>query len=225
MTEAVTEDLDCRVVVPERSVDVAFRVPAGQVLALTGPNGAGKSTVLDALAGWLRPAAGHARLGETTLFTAGPGRGTWLPARHRGVGYLTQDPGLFPHLSAEANVAFGLRRAGVVGRAARRRAARDWLERVGVGHLAHRRPHELSGGQAQRTAIARVLASDPRLVLLDEPLAALDAQVVPQVRTLLAEVLRGRTTVLVTHHAADVEALAGAEHRLPGHETERHRET
>jgi ABC-type sulfate/molybdate transport systems ATPase subunit len=202
--------LDCHVVVPEREVDVAFTVPAGRTLALLGANGAGKSTVLDALAGWLRPETGHARLGGSTLFSPG----TWVPARHRRVGYLTQDPLLFPHLSAEANVAFGLERAGVVGRAAKRRAARAWLERVGVGHLATRRPHQMSGGQAQRTAIARVLASDPQLVLLDEPLSALDAQVVPQIRGLLAEVLAGRTTVLVTHHAADAEALAHAEHRI-----------
>jgi ABC-type sulfate/molybdate transport systems ATPase subunit len=203
--------LDCRIVVPERGVDLAFTVAPGSTLALTGPNGAGKSTVLSTLAGWLRPAAGHARLGQRTLFDAA----TWTPARRRNVGYLTQDPLLFPHLTAEANVAFGLRRAGVVGRAERRRAARDWLERVGVGHLAARHPHEMSGGQAQRTAIARVLASAPELVLLDEPLSALDAQVVPQIRELLAEVLTGRTTVLVTHHRADVEALADAVRAIP----------
>jgi ABC-type sulfate/molybdate transport systems ATPase subunit len=206
--------LDCRVVVPERAVDVAFTVPAGQTLALLGENGTGKSTVLNALAGWLRPETGHATLGGVTLFSTGTGHDTWVPARHRRVGHLTQDPLLFPHLSAEANVAFGLQRAGVVGRAARRRAAREWLDRVGVGHLAGRRPHQMSGGQVQRTAIARVLASDPQLVLLDEPLSALDAQVVPHLRALLAEVLAGRTTVLVTHHAADADALAHTTHRI-----------
>lgn len=202
--------LDCHVVVPERGVDVGFTVQPGRTLALTGANGAGKSTVLSAVAGWLRPESGHARLGDRTLFDAH----TWTPARRRNVGYLTQDPLLFPHLTAEANVAFGLRRAGVVHRAQRRQVARNWLDRMGVGHLAGRRPHQLSGGQAQRTAIARVLASGPDLVLLDEPLAALDAQVVPQIRELLAEVLTGRTTVLVSHHHADVDALADAEHRL-----------
>lgn len=202
--------LDCHVVVPERGVDVALTVGPGQTLALTGPNGAGKSTVLAAVAGWLRPESGHARLAGRTLFD----EDTWIPARRRQVGYLTQDPLLFPHLTAEANVAFGLHRAGVVHRAQRRQAARHWLDRMGVGHLAGRRPHELSGGQAQRTAIARVLASGPELVLLDEPLAALDAQVVPQIRELLTEVLTDRTTVLVSHHHADVEALADAEHRI-----------
>lgn len=206
--------LDCHVAVPERGVDVAFTVPAGRTLALTGANGSGKSTVLSALAGWLRPESGHARLDGLTLFSAGAGRDEWVPARHRRVGYLTQDPLLFPHLSAEANVAYGLDRAGVAGRAAKRRVARDWLARVGVGHLAGRRPHQMSGGQAQRTAIARVLASDPELVLLDEPLSALDAHVVPQIRALLAEVLTGRTTVLVTHHAADADALADRTHRI-----------
>lgn len=212
--------LDAHVVVPERGVDVAITVEPGQTLALTGANGAGKSTVLSAVAGWLRPEAGHARLGDRTLFEIPPAasptrdRGAWLPARRRHVGYLTQDPLLFPHLAAEANVAFGLDRAGVVGRGARRQTAREWLDRMGVGHLAGRRPHQLSGGQAQRTAIARVLASGPELVLLDEPLAALDAQVTPQIRELLAEVLTGITTVLVSHHAADVEALADAEHRI-----------
>ncbi|VXB72863.1 ATP-binding cassette domain-containing protein [Citricoccus sp. K5] len=202
--------LDCRVVVPERGVDLAFTMDGGQTLALTGPNGSGKSTVLSALAGWLRPETGHARLGDRTLFD----EHTWIPARRRNVGYLTQDPLLFPHLTAEANVSFGLARAGVVGRRDRREAARDWLERVGVGQLASRRPGEMSGGQAQRTAIARVLASGPELVLLDEPLSALDAQVVPQIRELLAEVLTGRTTVLVTHHEADVMALADTEFRI-----------
>ncbi|MEV4902757.1 ATP-binding cassette domain-containing protein [Citricoccus sp. NPDC055426] len=206
--------LDCHVVVPERGVDVGFTVQPGRTLALTGPNGAGKSTVLSAVAGWLRPESGHARLGERTLFDLAPGRSEWTPARRRQVGYLTQDPLLFPHLTAEANVAFGLRRAGVVHRAQRLQVARHWLDRMGVGHLAGRRPHQLSGGQAQRTAIARVLASGPDLVLLDEPLAALDAQVVPQIRELLTEVLTGRTTVLVSHHHADVDALADAEHRL-----------
>ncbi|REE03887.1 ATP-binding cassette domain-containing protein [Citricoccus muralis] len=206
--------LDCRVVVPERGVDLALTVDEGQTLALTGPNGSGKSTLLSALAGWLRPETGHARLGDRTLFDVTDSRDTWTPARRRNVGYLTQDPLLFPHLTAEANVAFGLVRAGVVGRRNRRNAARDWLERVGVGQLASRRPGEMSGGQAQRTAIARVLASGPELVLLDEPLSALDAQVVPQIRELLAEVLTGRTTVLVTHHEADVVALADVVHRI-----------
>lgn len=203
--------LDCHVVVPERGVDVALTVEPGQTLALSGANGAGKSTVLSAVAGWLRPESGHARLGERTLFD----EHTWIPARRRNVGYLTQDPLLFPHLTAEANVAFGLRRAGVVSRAQRREVARDWLDRLGVGHLAGRRPHQLSGGQAQRTAIARVLASEPDLVLLDEPLAALDAQAVPQIRELLAEVLTGRTTVLVSHQAADLRALADVITTIP----------
>ncbi|GAA1679698.1 hypothetical protein GCM10010977_19910 [Citricoccus zhacaiensis] len=198
-------------VVPERGVDVTFTVDEGQTMALTGPNGSGKSTVLSALAGWLRPETGHAQLGDRTLFD----EHTWIPARRRNVGYLTQDPLLFPHLTAEANVAFGLARAGVVGRRNRRDVARDWLGRVGVGQLASRRPGEMSGGQAQRTAIARVLASGPELVLLDEPLSALDAQVVPQIRELLAEVLTGRTTVLVTHHEADVVALADAATTIP----------
>lgn len=207
--------LECHVMVPERGVDVGFTVEPGQTLALTGANGAGKSTVLSAVAGWLRPESGHARLGERLLFDLTPGTASWTPARRRNVGYLTQDPLLFPHLTAEANVAFGLRRAGVVHRAQRRQVARDWLERMGVGHLAGRRPHQLSGGQAQRTAIARVLASGPDLVLLDEPLAALDAQAVPQIRALLAEVLTGRTTVLVSHQEADVQALADVVITIP----------
>ncbi|NUL49114.1 ATP-binding cassette domain-containing protein [Cellulosimicrobium funkei] len=202
-------------VVPERGVDVSLTVETGQILALTGANGAGKSTVLSAVAGWLRPESGHARLGERTLFDLTSNTTAWIPARRRNVGYLTQDPLLFPHLTAEANVAFGLRRAGVVSRAERREVARDWLDRLGVGHLAGRRPHQLSGGQAQRTAIARVLASEPDLVLLDEPLAALDAQAVPQIRELLAEVLTGRTTVLVSHQAADIQTLADVITAIP----------
>ena len=152
----------------------------GEVVALLGPNGAGKSTALRALAGLLaagrRPDRGRRRCagrrGRAVLH---------LPPHERPVGVVFQDYLLFPHLTALDNVAFGPRARGVAPDEARRRR-RDWLDRVGLADLAAARPRALSGGQAQRVALARALATDPALLLLDEPLAALDARTRLQVR-------------------------------------------
>ena len=203
--------------VAQRKVDVAFSVPRGEVLALVGPNGSGKTTTLMALAGWLVPDVGSATLDGTVLFdcpdpTQKPH--TWLPANQRGIGYLSQDHHLFPHLSVIDNIMFGMDRAGITGRRARRAKAEEWLERIGLAGYGKRKPHQLSGGQAQRVAIARVLASGPRLVLLDEPLAALDVKAAPAIRELLTEVLRDLTVILVTHHQADIDALADEVYRI-----------
>lgn len=194
-------ELDCRVVA--RDVDLHLSVPAGRRLAIVGPNGAGKSTALSLLAGHLRPDSGEVRLHGRVV---GSPR-THLPAHRRRVVSLEQRPGLLPHLSAEDNVAYGPRARGVRRRAALDRA-RTELEAVGCADLADRRPHELSGGQAQRVALARALAVDPELVLLDEPLAALDVEVAPAIRRLLADRLTGRAVVLVTHDPLDLWALA-----------------
>lgn len=194
-------ELDCRVVA--RDVDLHLSVPAGRRLAIVGPNGAGKSTALSLLAGHLRPDSGEVRLHGRVV---GSPR-THLPAHRRRVVSLEQRPGLLPHLSAEDNVAYGPRARGVRRRAALDRA-RTELEAVGCADLADRRPHELSGGQAQRVALARALAVDPELVLLDEPLAALDVEVAPAIRRLLADRLTGRPVVLVTHDPLDLWALA-----------------
>ena len=197
--------LSVRVRHRRRGVDVDLDLPDGQVLAVLGPNGAGKSTLLATIAGLLRPDEGRVCLGEAVLTdTAG---GVFVPAHARGVGLLAQDALLFPHLSVLSNVAYGPRRAGR-RRAAALHIAREWLAAVDAGHLADRRPAQLSGGQAQRVAIARALAADPGVLLLDEPLAALDVTAAPPIRRLLRGILRGRTAVIVTHDLLDALTIA-----------------
>ncbi|MFB9311526.1 sulfate/molybdate ABC transporter ATP-binding protein [Nocardioides plantarum] len=196
--------------VPERGVDVAFEVAAGETVALLGPNGAGKSTVLAVLAGLLRPDAGRVELDGRVLLSVGAsydGPRVDLPPHRRRVALLAQEPLLFPHLSALDNVAFGPRSAGA-GRSASRARAREWLDDVGIGELADRRPGRLSGGQAQRAAVARALAAEPDLLLLDEPMAALDVAVTPALRQTLRRVLAERTCVVVTHDVLDALLLA-----------------
>ena len=190
---------------PGFTLDVALTVAPGDVLAVLGPNGAGKSTLLDVLAGLLRPDAGGVRLGDRTL----TGPGGHVPPHRRGVGLLAQQPLLFPHLSVLANVAFGPRAQGTSRRAAVSRA-RELLAAVDASPLADRRPGQLSGGQQQRVALARALAAGPDLLLLDEPLAALDVDTMPAMRALLRRTIRdsGRTAVLVTHAALDALVLA-----------------
>ena len=189
----------------ERGFDVCLEVVEGETLAVLGPNGAGKSTLLSILAGLLRPDSGSARLDGESLFDLA--RGHWLPPHRRGISLLAQEPLLFPHLSALENVAFGPRSAGF-SRAEARASARQWLSAVEAAELAASRPAKLSGGQAQRVAIARALAPEPRLLLLDEPLAALDAAVAPTLRRMLRGVLAGRTAILVTHEVLDALTLA-----------------
>ncbi|GAA5141297.1 ATP-binding cassette domain-containing protein [Nocardioides marinquilinus] len=195
------------VVVRERDVEVAFEVADGETVALLGPNGAGKSTVLAVTAGLLRPDAGRVLLGDRVLTSVGDGATVDVAPHRRGVALLAQDPLLFPHLTARENVAFGPRSLGAPRREARRTAER-WLAEVGVDDLADRRPAQLSGGQAQRVAVARALAADPRLLLLDEPMAALDVAVAPALRQVLRRVLADRTAVVVTHDVLDALLLA-----------------
>ncbi|CAD5995257.1 sulfate/molybdate ABC transporter ATP-binding protein [Agreia sp. COWG] len=200
--------LDVRAVVDPGRLDLQFRVDEGETLAVLGPNGAGKSTLLDVVAGLIRPHGGSVRLDDTDLVRIAPGgRDAWVPAHARGIALLSQEALLFPHLSVRDNVAFGPRSAGL-SRAESRSAADRWLERVDATGLAARRPSRLSGGQAQRVAVARALATEPRLLLLDEPFGALDAGVAPAMRRLLAEVLAEKTVILVTHDPLDALALA-----------------
>ncbi len=187
----------------DRAVTLAVDLPAGQVTAVVGPNGAGKSTLLHLVAGLVRPSAGTVSIGDREVAT--PAR--FVPAHRRHAALLTQDAALFPHLDVLANVSFGPRAAGVPLPDARQRALSE-LAAVGCAELASRLPRELSGGQAQRVAIARALATDPQVVLLDEPLAGLDVGVAAQVRHGLAQRLRGRTAVLVTHELLDVWTIA-----------------
>lgn len=189
--------------VPERGVRVEIHVPDGRTVALIGPNGAGKSTALSLIAGTLRPARGRVVLDGTVLTD----ERTWVPVHHRRVTTLSQDPVLFPHLTVRDNVRFPLRAQGVPRRRAQQETTR-WLEELDLQHLAERRPSQLSGGQAQRVAIARALAADPRLILLDEPMAALDIDVAPALREQLRGFLAGRTAVIVTHDVLDALTLA-----------------
>ncbi|BDZ46248.1 ABC transporter ATP-binding protein [Naasia aerilata] len=186
-------------------LDLDLTVAPGEVVALLGPNGAGKSTALAALAGAVPLTAGSVRLDDLVLADAGR---TVDPSR-RSVGWVLQDALLFPHLTAGENVAFGLRARGVRRGEASATAAAE-LARLGIGELASARPREISGGQAQRVALARALAPRPRLLLLDEPLAALDVEVRDSVRAVLGERLRGNDgcTVLVTHDPVDAERLS-----------------
>ncbi|MGY1701350.1 ABC transporter ATP-binding protein [Geodermatophilus sp. SYSU D00766] len=189
------------------TVDVALDVADGEVLAVLGPNGAGKSTLLRVLAGLLPPDGGRVVVDGTTWDDVAGG--VQLPAHRRPLGMVFQDHLLFPHLSVLDNVAFGPRTRGAP-KAAARRAAAAWLERVGIAGLGDRRPGQLSGGQAQRAALARALVGDPALLLLDEPLSALDARTRLAVRAELRRHLAdfAGSTVLVTHDPVDAMALA-----------------
>ena len=182
------------------TVTAAFAAEPGEVVALVGPNGAGKSTLLRALAG-LVPATGTLVLRGSDVLA--------LPPHRRGIGWVPQDRLLFAHLSAIDNAAFGLRATGL-RKGAARRAAQGWLDRLGVADLASSKPSALSGGQAARVALARALAPAPSLVLLDEPLAALDVSTRDDVRRMLRATLSGgpAVTVLVTHDAVDAVTLA-----------------
>ena len=193
---------------PQRGLEVDLAAAGGQTLAILGPNGAGKSTVLALAAGLLRPETGRVALDGRVLTAVVRGRTlTWVPPHRRQITLLAQDPLLFPHLDVLDNVAFGARARGLrTGQA--RRVAAGWLDAAGVADLAGRRPSRLSGGQAQRVALARALAAEPGLLLLDEPMASLDVDVVPALRQTLRRVLAGRTAVLVTHDALDALLLA-----------------
>jgi molybdate transport system ATP-binding protein len=192
----------------EFSLDVELAVAPGEVVAVVGPNGAGKSSLLAALAGLVPLRAGRITLGGVALDD--PAHDVFVPPRHRRIGLVFQDYLLFPHMSVRENVAFGLRARGLAGRRAARTAADGWLDRMGLPDCGARRPRTLSGGQAQRVALARALATGPRLLLLDEPLAALDADVRADLREFLRATLpaSGAAVVVVTHDPADAAVIA-----------------
>lgn len=173
-------------------LDIALTAASGRTLALVGPNGAGKSTTIGVLTGIVPLDAGHVTIGDRDVGV--------LPTEERRVGVVFQDYLLFPHLTVRQNVAFSRHSQDAEG----------WLARLDLLPLAHLRPEQLSGGQAQRVALARALAAEPDVLLLDEPLAALDVEVRDEVRAELAEHLAvfGGVTVVVTHSWADVQALA-----------------
>jgi molybdate transport system ATP-binding protein len=188
-------------------LEVELVVATGELVVLLGPNGAGKTTLLRALAGLVPLGDGRVELDGTVLEDVQARER--VPTERRPIGFVFQDYLLFPHLSALENVAFGLRARGVPRARARARAT-AWLERVGLGDYARARPGSLSGGQAQRVALARAMVNDPRLLLLDEPLAALDAATRSEVRRDLRRHLASfdGTRLLVTHDPLEAMTMA-----------------
>jgi molybdate transport system ATP-binding protein len=189
------------------ALELDAHVAAGEVLGVLGPNGSGKTTLLRVVAGLEALTTGSIRLGGVALDDVDAG--SWVPPEHRPVGIVFQDYRLFPHLSVRDNVAFAPRSRGA-GRAEARATADNWVERLGLAPLSGRKPRELSGGQAQRVALARALAADPGVLLLDEPLAALDARTRLDVRT----ALRGHLSefdgpvLVVTHDPLEAMVMA-----------------
>ncbi|CAN5778520.1 ABC transporter ATP-binding protein [soil metagenome] len=183
-------------------LDVDFEVATGEIVVLLGPNGAGKTSLLRVLAGLDAPQQGRVVLDGKTLEDST--RGFRVPSEKRPIGFVFQDYLLFPHLSALDNIAFGLRAQGVAKKEARRRAS-VWLDRTSLTVHAASRPGALSGGQRQSVALARALVIEPRLLLLDEPLAALDADARRSMRRALVRHLAGfeGTRLLVTHDPLD----------------------
>ena len=186
------------------ALDVALSCPPG-ITCVMGPSGAGKSTLLALLAGLAQPDRGRVALGDVVWLDRS--KNVNVPTHERRLAFVFQQLALFPHMTAEGNVAYALHDLPRRDRTAR---ARTLLERVGVGHLARRRPRTFSGGEAQRVALARAIARSPQLVLLDEPFSALDrdlrAQLVALVRELVAEL--GVPLVHVTHSVAEARQLA-----------------
>src|SRR3954447_478473 len=189
------------------TLDVELKLDDSAVVALVGPNGAGKTTLVRALAGLLPIDRGRVTIDDRVI--EDPVTGTRLPVERRNLGVVFQEHRLFPNLSALENVAFGLRAAGTPKAAARAKAT-QWLEQVGLPDLARLRPSQLSGGQAQRVALARALAVEPSVLLLDEPLAAVDAAARAELRHLLRAELRRYpgTRLVVTHDPVEAAALA-----------------
>jgi molybdate transport system ATP-binding protein len=203
----VTLEAQIRATVGAFELDVELAVAPGELVAVLGPNGAGKTSLLRALAGLIPVSGGRVILDGAVL--EDPAQGIRVPTEQRPIGLVFQDYLLFPHLSLLENVAFGLRARGMARTLATREAGR-WLDRVGLAAEGKRRPASLSGGQAQRVALARVLALNPALLLLDEPMAALDASTRAEFRRDLRrhlESFRG-VRLLVTHDPLEAMAIA-----------------
>jgi len=181
---------------------VELEVPQGSFTSILGSSGSGKTTLLRIMAGFERPDSGVIRLGSRVVDDSGHRH---VPSEKRRIGYVSQEGALFPHLSVGRNVAFGLAR-----HEGRRDRVRELLELVGLSGLHHRYPHQLSGGQQQRVALARALATEPEIVLLDEPFSSLDASLRASVRADVLRVLRlaGTTSVLVTHDQDEALSMA-----------------
>ncbi len=187
------------------TIDVSFACESGNLLALTGPSGAGKTTVIRTLAGLDKPDRGQIVYDKKIWFDAAK---IWVPARDRRIGYVFQEHTLFPHLNVEKNVGFSCKNKTRIT---------ELLEMLGIRHLALKKPHQISGGERQRAAFAQALASDPHVLLLDEPFSALDT--ITRVR--LRKELKGLKErldipiILVTHDLEDAEYLADTMINLP----------
>jgi len=189
------------------TIEVDFQCAGGQLTALTGPSGAGKTTIIRVLAGLEKPDTGNITFGNVTWFNSADK--TWVPARARKAGYVFQEHTLFTHLNIEKNVGFSCRDKTRV---------RELLEILGINHLANMRVHQVSGGERQRAALAQALASDPQVLLLDEPFSALDASTRKRLGIELKR-LKSRLSIpiiLVTHDIAEARFLADHIIKLPG---------
>jgi molybdate transport system ATP-binding protein len=186
------------IVVPLRSFELRLTLAVDGTVAIVGPSGAGKTTILRVVAGLAKPASGSVSAAGQTWFDGA--RGIDVPVDERAVGFVFQDYALFPHMTVRQNIEYP-----------RRHKAEAYLERFRIRHLSDARPDELSGGERQRVALARALARDPKVLLLDEPLAALDSHTKATVRRELQELLADLAipTLLVTHDFEDAAALAG----------------
>ncbi|NET35124.1 MAG: ABC transporter ATP-binding protein [Cyanothece sp. SIO1E1] len=185
---------------------VTLTLQQGELLGLLGPSGCGKTTLLRLIAGFERPQSGTIEIAGHTV----AGSGCWVSPEKRGIGMVFQDYALFPHLSVAQNVAFGLPGSGRKMTPTTRQRVAEVLALVGLEGLENRYPHELSGGQQQRIALARALAPNPNLVLLDEPLSNLDVQVRLRLRQELRDILKaaGTTAVFVTHDQEEALSIS-----------------
>ncbi len=183
--------------------DATLTIEDGELLSLLGKSGSGKSTLLRLIAGLDRPSSGSISLGQETL----AGKNTFVRPEQRNIGLVPQGCDLFPHLNVRRNISYGLRRWS---RSERSLRVEELLEQVGLGGFEKRLPHELSGGETQRIALARALAPKPRLLLLDEPFSNLDVELRETLRTLTADLLRmqGTTAIFVTHHSDDAFSIS-----------------
>lgn len=181
--------------------DVSLQIPPGEFISLLGPSGCGKTTILRMIAGFERPTAGSILLEEQDI--------TYAPANRRDMGMVFQSYSLFPHMTAHQNIAFGLR-VKKLTKSTQQKRVREMLELVGLGEMGDRFPHQLSGGQQQRVALARALAIAPRVLLLDEPLSALDAKVRLQLRNEIRRIQQqlGITTLFVTHDQEEALSIS-----------------
>lgn len=193
-----------------RDIAICIRSAAG-ITALFGPSGAGKTTVLNMIAGLVRPDRGHIQVGETILFDQE--QNIDLPPHRRGCGYVFQDNRLFPHLRVRANLTYGRRGRGAINLNA-------IIDLLGIGHLLDRWPATLSGGEAQRVAIGRTLLSNPRLLLLDEPLSSLDGSRKAELLALILEIYRQTSIPIlyVSHDERELSTLNARIIPLSGHQ-------